>query len=88
MMEDGRLVEQGGDIYKPKVRQETPDSTKVWLRCYFQAFNSGYMTFRQAEAMFVQELHFWPLKNLKFMPLTERGWYRRVVDVPRGELYS
>lgn len=93
MMEDGSLKEMAGDIYKPKVRRDVPTAQKKWVATYFRARNSGTMTFKQAEALFVQENGYYPLKNLKFMPLAtgpnaERNWYLRVADVPREELYT
>lgn len=83
----GTLKMVAGDIYTPKVRKETPTTTKSWVKCYFRAKRAG-MTFRQAEGLFVQENHFWPLKNLKLMPKNARDWYRKVADVPMGDLYT
>ncbi|HVK07668.1 MAG TPA: DEAD/DEAH box helicase family protein [Gemmataceae bacterium] len=87
MQENGELAWLPGDVYAPKLRRDVPTATKKWVSCYFRAFHAG-MTFRQAEALFFQENHYWPLRNLKFMPTAARGWYLRVKDVPREELYS
>jgi hypothetical protein len=87
MQENGELAWLPGDVYAPKLRRDVPTATKKWVSCYFRAFHAG-MTFRQAEALFFQENHYWPLRNLKFMPTAARGWYLRVKDVPREDLYS
>jgi hypothetical protein len=87
MQMSGELVYVPGDVYVPKKRKDAPTAQKKWVACYFRARNCGF-TFRQAEALFFRENQYWPLRNLKFMPKTARGWYLKVKDVPREDLYS
>ncbi len=87
MQESGELKWQAGDVYVKKQRKDVRTATRDWCICYFRARNCGF-TFRQAEALFFRDFHYWPLKNLKFMPKTARGWYLKVKDVPFSELYS
>lgn len=87
MMEDGSLSELRGDIYLPKVREARPTTALLWSRSYFQAKNSGFMTFKQAEGLFFRDHGYWPPLDLKFMPKTSRGWYLRVCDTPKEDLH-
>jgi hypothetical protein len=45
-------------------------------------------TFRQAEAIFVRENHYWPPRDLPFMPKSTADMWRKVSDVPRDSLIS
>lgn len=87
MQENGELREVAGDVFVPKVREQKNDTTKKWVAVYFRCRNCGF-TFRQAEALFYQDHGYWPPKNLKFMPCTPVGWFRRVIDVPMKDLYT
>lgn len=80
-----RLVE--GKIFKPRKIRQTDDTQKHWEGCYWRAKKSG-MTFRQAEALFFREHHYWPPKTLPNMPTNEVDWFRKVKDVPRENLIA
>lgn len=83
----GELKEIEGEIYKPRRVKQMPDTEKIWTQCYMRAKNSKKgMTFRQAEGLFFYENHYYPPRNLPFMPTHEADWFRRVGDVPTRDL--
>jgi superfamily II DNA or RNA helicase len=83
----GELKEVEGEIYKPRRVKELPDTEKIWRQCYMRAKNSkNGMTFRQAEGLFFYENHYYPPRNLPFMPVHEADWFRKVKDVPVHDL--
>ena len=85
---DGTLKEYVGDIYRPRVTKEEPDTHKKWKQVYFRAKNSKRgMTFNQARGLFFREFNYWPPMNLPFMPIHEGDWQRRVSDVPYDRLF-
>lgn len=86
VQKDGSLKEHNGDIFKPKRVLQKPNTCQLWAQCYYRAKNSGKMTFRQAEALFVHENHYWPPRTLPLMPVQDLDWYRRVRDVPKDRL--
>lgn len=82
---DGSLVQYPGDIYKPRVTREEPDTAALWRKMFHRARN-GDMTFRQAEALFFHEHGYWPPRTLPLMPARDRHWYERVNRVGRDDL--
>jgi superfamily II DNA or RNA helicase len=83
---DGALREMPGDIFQPRRISQRPDAERVWKSIYFRAKNSD-MTFRQAEALFAKENDWnYPPRTLPLMPIAERDWLRRVMDVPPQNL--
>ncbi len=87
VMSDGEIKEQTGEIYPARKRVMKPDTQKKWTSAYFQAKASKTrMTFRQAEGLFATKNHYWPPRNLSFMPRDSWDWAQRVADVPRERL--
>lgn len=84
---DGTLRHVEGDIYKPRRRVLKETTVALWNRMYHRARSEKWnASFRQAEAMFVQEHHHWPPRDLPLMPKNPDDWFRRVRDVPREAL--
>jgi superfamily II DNA or RNA helicase len=90
VQENGVLKPVEGEIYKPRRVRLEPDTEELWKSIYFRARKSrNRMTFRQAVGLFVYENHYYPPKDLPFMPAcknSEHDWYRPVADVPTSEL--
>lgn len=85
IQKDGRLRAMVGDIFKPRVTQETTRSAKQWESCYWR-FRKSHRTFKQAYAFFFHEHRYWPPKSLPMMPVSDLDWERRIEDVPYGSL--
>ncbi len=84
---DGTLKSVGGDIHKPRRVKLEPNTERLWESFYWRAKRSkNHMTFRQAEALFFLEHHYYPPRSLPMMPREEKDWGRRVVDLPIGML--
>lgn len=81
----GKLREMKGDIFKPLRREYRNDSQKLWDRYYHGAKRSG-RTFRQAEAYFFINEHYYPPRDLQRMPMKDTDWYRQVKEVPTRDL--
>ena len=84
---DGTLREVKGDIYKPRVVRQKPDTQRLWEGAYHRSRNSKRgMTFRQARGLFFHENHYWPPENLPMMPKDSKDWFCKVRDIPREKL--
>ena len=82
---DGTLKPVRGDIFRPRVVRQRDDTTEQWKRMYFRMKRAG-MTFRQAEALFFREQHYWPPRDLPLMPREHGDWFRTVDAVPTEAL--
>jgi DNA repair protein RadD len=82
---DGTPKVMDGDVYKPVKRVFKPDTAKLWRDVYWGSVRCG-RTFRAAEAYFFQLHHYYPPRNLPWMPKVEGNWGRVVKDVPVGDL--
>ena len=84
---DGRLKEMTGDIFKPRRVAMQPNTISMWKQYYYRAKNSrNRMTFRQAEALFFLDNHYYPPRDLPLMPKDDLDWFRSVADVPHERL--
>lgn len=84
---DGRLKEMTGDIYKPRPVASKPNTEALWKQCYYRGKNSkNKMTFRQVEALFYLDNHYYPPRDLPLMPSNDLDWFRSVADVPYERL--
>ena len=81
----GKLKEMKGDIFRPRLTKRLPDTEEKWKRYYYSQRKAG-RTFRQAEAWFFHEEHYWPPHDLKYMPKSEADWFRSISDVPQESL--
>jgi superfamily II DNA or RNA helicase len=84
-MTNGELHEVEGQIYTPRPVKEKPNTQQIWDRMYYRAKNSG-MSWRQAEALFFVENHYYPPRTLNLQPKAEGDWWLKVKDVPREHL--
>lgn len=83
----GELKQVSGEIYKPRRERMTPNTQSIWEKIYYRARSKKWDgTFKQAEAMFFRENHYWPPKTLGLMPKDPGDRYRKVSDVPRESL--
>lgn len=84
---DGSLRRVDGEIYKPRRVKMLPNTQTLWKTMYYRAKSQKWdATFRQAEAMFFRENHYWPPKNLLLMPKEAKDWYRKVGELPKDDL--
>jgi superfamily II DNA or RNA helicase len=84
---NGTLRHIEGDIYKSRHRVLKDDTAELWQRMYHRAKSKKWdATFKAAEALFVQEHHHWPPRDLPLMPKNHDDWFRKVSDVPREAL--
>lgn len=82
---DGTMREMRGDIFPQRAIAKKPDTNKLWEQMYYRAKNS-HMTFRQAEALFYQDHHYYPPRTLPLMPTSDIDFHRKVRDTPRENL--
>jgi superfamily II DNA or RNA helicase len=82
---DGTLKQVEGDVYKPRRVKLEKDTEALWKGIYFSQKRCG-RTFRAAEAWFFQKYHYWPPRDLPFMPKNGSDWWRKIKDVPAAEL--
>lgn len=85
MQTDGTLKEHTGDIYRPRRVALRQNTQKLWETMYWRSRNAK-RTFRAAEALFFVENHYYPPRDLPFMPTHERDWFRPVNEVPQERL--
>ncbi len=84
---DGTLKPVHGDVHKPRRRKLLNDTADKWTKMYHRAKGRKWSgTFKQAEAMFFYENHYWPPRNLPLMPRDSGDWYRKVAKVPSENL--
>lgn len=82
---DGTLKAVHGDVHKPRRIKCEPSTQRHWDSMYYRAKKSA-MTFRQAEALFFLEQHYYPPRTLANMPRDEKDWKRKVADVRHDAL--
>jgi superfamily II DNA or RNA helicase len=84
---DGTLKRVDGEVYKPRRQKMQPDTQQKWERMYYRGRSQKWdATFRQIEAMFFRENHYWPPKNLRLMPRDSGDWFRKASAVPKESL--
>lgn len=80
---DGTLKPVNGDVHKPRRIRRERDTEEKWKAMYHRARSKKWnATFRQAEALFFYENHYWPPHDLPLMPKDRGDWWRRAADVP------
>lgn len=86
---DGKLKQVVGEIYKPRVVKMKSDTQKLWDSMYYRGKSKKWnATFRQIEAKFFLDYHYWPPRDLELMPKDPKDWGRKVSEVPRENLIS
>lgn len=86
---DGALRQVDGAIIKPRYVKRKYNTAERWKKMYHRARSKKWnATFRQAEALFLLEEHYWPPRDLPFMPKNPKDMWRHVGDVPRDALIS
>lgn len=84
---DGSLKRVDGEIYKPRRVKMLPNTQKLWATMFYRAKSQKWQaTFRQAEAKFFLENHYYPPRNLQLMPKNAEDWYRKVSELPKEDL--
>lgn len=84
---DGTAKTLEGRIFREPRRVEKPNTKKRWISMYWRAVKSrNGMTFAQAEGLFVKENHYYPPRNMPYMPQEPLDWHRKVRDVPQESL--
>ncbi|HUW10728.1 MAG TPA: helicase-related protein [Anaerolineae bacterium] len=82
---DLKLVE--GASFRKHRRASKPDTEKKWISMYHAAKSKRWDgTFNQAEAYFFHKNHYYPPRNLPFMPVEPGDWFERCSEVPRERL--
>lgn len=82
---DGTLRERTGDIYRPHTTRMKNNTLDLWKQMFYRARMKG-RTFKQAEALFFIENHYYPPRDLPLMPINDVDWYRPVNAVPMDRL--
>jgi superfamily II DNA or RNA helicase len=85
IQKDGQLKPMHGDVFKPRVTQQTSKSAQQWEKCFWR-FRKAHCTFRQAYACYRHEHGYWLPKGLPLMPTNDMDWERRIEDVPFDRL--
>jgi superfamily II DNA or RNA helicase len=84
---NGELKLVDGPSFRKHRRKTKPDTKKLWERMYHRARSKRWnATFRQAEAMFFVENHYYPPRDLPLMPESPADWYEKVGMVPKERL--
>lgn len=84
---DGTLKAVEGPSFKPRRVKCEPNTERLWEAMYHRAKSQKWdATFRQAEALFFYENHYYPPRDLKLMPQNPEDWYEKVRRVPREKL--
>jgi len=78
----GQLREMTGDIFRPRSRQMRANTQQIWDKYFWGSWKKGTRTFRQVEAWFFHEQHYWPPRTLNHMPTNDADWFRACRDVP------
>jgi len=89
LQRDGELKEVTGEILRPRRRAQWDNTQRLWDSMYFPSSRSKSRhasTFKQLEARFFLDHHYYPPRTLKNMPKRETDWYRKAKDVARGDL--
>lgn len=86
--ESGRLRFVKGDVYEPIKVVQRDDTEVKWAGLYWSAKNSkkSNLTFGQLYGIFIKDNHYYPPKNLPWMPKNQVDWHCRVKDLPVSEL--
>ena len=87
VMEDGSIRLVNGNIIKTKKRKNRSDTEQLWTRLYYGYKNKKVnQSFSQMEAYFYREHHYYPERNLPFMPRRAIDWKAKVHEVPMERL--
>jgi len=87
VQKDGRLVEHEGTCFPHRRIKVLPNTESIWRQCYMRAKNAKKgMTFNQAEGLFFYENHYYPPRDLPYMPTDPRDWFRKVSAVEPSKL--
>ena len=84
---DGELNCVEGPAYKPHTTRLKTDTEDIWKQMYYRAKSKKWnATFQQAMALFAHENHYWPPKDLPFMPVAPSDFFEKVADVDKSNL--
>lgn len=84
---DGELKQVEGPTHRKHYVKQEPDTARKWETMYYRARSKKWnATFNQAAALFFYEEHYWPPKNLPFMPRDPADWFEKAASVPKERL--
>jgi len=85
---DGRLREVKGDAVKKARIKRKDDTVELWKSVYHRAKRSkNGMNFNSAYGLFCHEHHYYPPRDLPFMPKNPSDWHRKVKVVDKKRLH-
>jgi len=84
---NGELRQVDKPVHMPRRVRRNYNTGEIWQKMYHRAKSKKWnATFRQAEALFARENHYWPPRDIPFMPKDPADMWRKVADVPRDSL--
>lgn len=84
---DGSLQLVEGASFKPRRVKMKHDTEMLWQKMYHRAKSKKWnATFRQAEALFFYENHYYPPHTCNLMPREPGDWFEKVAHVPKEKL--
>lgn len=84
---NGSLKQVEGPSFKPHRIKQEPDTAKKWEQMYYRGKSKKWdATFKQVEALFQYEHHYYPPRNLPLMPKDPIDWFEKVSRVPKERL--
>lgn len=84
---DGTLKMVEGPSFKKHYIKREPDTEKKWIQMYHRGRSEKWdATFRECYGYFMHENHYYPPKDMPFMPTNPEDWFEKVRDVPRERL--
>ena len=87
VQEDGTMRTVEGALVRPKLIRLKPDTAKLWKKLVMGAWKwKRNRSFKQLEAWFFHEHHYYPPRNIPFMPRRPDDWCRKVCQVPMEQL--
>lgn len=87
IQEDGTMVVREGSLIRQKRTALRSDTEALWKRLVLNSYKwKKNRSFKQLEAWFYHEHHYYPPRDIPFMPRREADWSRKVWQVPMSEL--
>lgn len=87
VMHDGKMVVKDGDVVKRKLIRKKPDTEALWKRLILSCHRyKKKRTFKQLEAWFAHEHHYYPPRDIPLMPKRPEDFSRCVATIPINQL--
>lgn len=89
LMNDGEMKEVEGELIQQRVRIKRPSTARIWEGMFWGWRRKPVnRSFAQMEAYFFQEHHYWPQRDLPFMPKATIDWKAKVPDLPLESMHQ